>query len=404
MFTSGHLLAAEGYDSESDADWHYQPQIKEGRTRRVEKPEPAILFCRGYHFFEDKFSVDARLRGLSSTEVSSIFASACYEHLKLDYREAEPFNVVSIPRLLPSIKKEIREKALEFVSRGYKKEMQKLKQGKPVTFDGHIFENAYVAMHYLYVKSYTRFIEELRKRPEEREEILRDFSATANMIISVAEKPEHAIKYAYGVKIEGKVLRPHFDTTGKPSNPYLGKLQLILAPHRDLESLGIFRVLEAYAKDQMPVNCRIKHEVEADFPASISKDYVVAQMVIRVPNFVYPWKNSHLQKYGLTRSTYDSIRDRILATRGDYALQEGIYEDLVQHLINNNYSRTPRETNLTNQALRLAVDESLVRGYSLKYLDFNRIPSDQIVTIEQANELRKVAQPPVITRTMDKES
>ncbi len=390
----GYLWAADGYDSESEADWSYQPKIREGRAQRTTNPEPAVLFCRGYHFFEDKFSADDRVKNLSSEGITAIFASACYEHLKLDYTEAKISNLKDrTHRLSGVIKTEIREKALEFVSRRYRQEMHKLKQGKSVTFDGHIFDNTYVALHYLYVKSYTRFVEELKKRPEEREEILRDFSATANMIVSVAEKPEHAIRYAYGVKIEGQVLRPHFDITGKPSNPYLGKLQLILVPYKDLENLGIFRVLEAYAKDQMPVNCRIKHEIEADFPAGISKDYVVAQMVMRVPNFAHPWKSHHLQKYGLVESKYDDLRKKILGTQGDYTLQETIYEDLVQHLIDNHYSKSPRDTNLVNQALRIAADESLARGYTLKYLDFNRLPSDQVVTIEQANDLRKLAKP-----------
>lgn len=182
------------------------------------------------------------------------------------------------------------------------------------------------------------------------------------------------------------------DNQGKPKSPYIGKVYTLLVPHEDLEGLGLFRVLEAYARNEMPVNCRIIFECEAGFAGGVPGQYVVKEHIIRVPNFKHQWKKTHEIKYGLTKTIYNNLRRKILATKGVAADQEPIYEELIQQMINRKYRQVQNDQTLVNQLLFIARNEAWIRGGDMKFLDFRRLPTITAPTVENAKEQRRKIQ------------
>ena len=358
---SGSMLVQpkyeDGYDSEEEDDWKYSPK-EYPRTNR-QHDEAYVPFFRGVHCFNDKFPEEERLRFLNDQQVGEgVFSTAAFDVLQLEYTEPkQSTQMISHQRFSADMTRAIRQKALEMQSKKIRKQVNKFKEGDSVVVDGISFKNPEVGLYYLYVKSYARFLQQLRDRTF-LPEALSEFIAVANPIASATEIPDHAIRYAAGLKIAGNVLRPEFDSQGKPSHPYLGKVYVILVPYQDLEEIGLFRVLEAYATNQMPLNCRIINECEAGFAGGISGKYIVSEHVIRVPNFKHEWKKIHEVKYGLTKTIYNNLRKEVLATNGNVLSQEPVYEKLMQQITNRKYRQIPNDRTLSNQLLDIARNEA----------------------------------------------
>lgn len=387
----GTLIVApkyeEGYDSEEEDDWKYSPK-EYPRTGR-HKDHVLVPFFRGVHCFKDKFPEQERVKFLNDEQVGEgVFSTASFDILQLEYTEPKPSTQLVQYRQFPTeMKRAIRQKALEIQSKNIRRQVNKLKEGNSVIVDGIRFKNAKIGLHYLYVKSYTRFLQQLRDRTL-LPEALKEFIAVANPIASAAELPDHAIRYAAGLKISGNVLRPKFDAQGKPKNPYLGKVYVILIPYEDIEESGLFRILEAYAMNEMPVNCRIINECEASFAGGISGKYIVNEHVIRVPNFMHEWKKNHEIKYGLTKTIYNNLRKEILATKGKVSRQEDVYEKLMQQIINRKYRQIPNDRTLSNQLLDIARNEAWLRDANLQFLDFRRLPTPTLPSVTEAKRIR----------------
>ncbi len=377
----------DGYDSEDEENW--KPSQKEYSRTQRKNDEVLVPFFRGVHCFRNYFPGEEKSRFLNDQQVGEgVFSTASFDILQLEYTEQSPSTqLVKYRRFSNEMKRAIRQKALEIQSNNIRKQVNKLKEGAPVIVDGIRFKNPQVGLYYLYVKSYARFLERLKNHTLLPEEALKEFIAVANTIASAAELPDHAIRYAAGLKIEGNVLRPEFDAQGKPKNPYLGKVYVILVPYQDIERVGLFRVLEAYATNEMPVNCRIINECEADFAGGIPGRYVVSEQIIRVPNFKHEWKRKHEVKYGLTKRMYDNLRKEIIATKGNVLNQEPVYEKLIQQIINHKYRQQPNDRTLSNQLLEIARNEAWLRGANLQFLDFRRLPTSTRPTVEKAKSI-----------------
>ena len=349
------LKYEDGYDSEEEKTWEYAPKQYPPSTNVTQDPI-AIPFFRGVHLFKDKFSsMSDRVKFLQTSQVGSpVFSSAPFKMLGLNYWDQNHSTIDFLTQAAKTVKSRIKE----------------LKEKPPMQIRSKTVD-PHTAFHYQYVNSYSKFISNLGEFSK-----LFDgkFEFLGNPLVSVAETPDHPLLYAFGVKIdESNALRPCFDKDGKPKNPYLGKIYIMLFPLKKTREDKIFRVVEAAANGEMPVNHRIKHEIEAAVPGMIGGKYVIYEQVVRVPNFKHQWDPKHERKYGLRKRVYNSIKKGITDTKGDYQAQECVYKNLIHHIIHNHYN--PTDTCWAKQLHQLAQQEASKQGFQAKHLDLHRLPA-----------------------------
>ncbi|ACE06604.1 hypothetical protein Aasi_1290 [Candidatus Amoebophilus asiaticus 5a2] len=351
----------EGYDSEEEETWQYLSDECE-KTEEGKAAPVLIPFFRGVHLFKDRFSSPERMRFLQLRQTGiPIFSSASFKMLKIGYGDQDSHT-----------------QDLILEAKKVKRKVAKLKEKTEVVVKDKTFD-AYTGFHYLYVNSYTAFIANLGQFSSI---IFKNFRFLENPLVSVAELPNHPLLYAFGLKIDKiKALRPCFDLSGKPLHPYLGKIYTMLVPLSKTREDKVFRMVEAATKKEMPVDYRIKYEIEAAFPGWIRGEYVVYERIVRVPNFKHSWTQQHLLKYGLTKTVYNNLRKNILATKGDYGKQETIYEDLVHKIVNKN-------TNYcwSSQLRQIAIQEAQKRQARSRFLDLNRLATTKPLAVNKTEE------------------
>lgn len=350
LVTKNPLLYDEDYDSEEDENWEYSiPQ-----TPPAEEDIDSVLipFFRGIHLFPEKFpSSEDRARFLCQSEVETpVFSTSPFKILGLNFGKQSPD----------------KEQELICKAKEVKKKIKELKGKLPIKIKDKSYD-PYTALHYSYVNSYTDFISNLEGFCSK---VFQDFQFKGNPLVSVSETPNHPLRYAFGLKIDEKnALKPCFDEKGKPRNPYLGKIYVMLVPLYKTREDKVFRMMEASAKDQMKVNYRIKFEREAAFPGLIPGKYVVYERIVRVPNFKHEWSEKHARKYGLTKKIYSNTKKNILATKGDRTKQEGLYKKLVEDIVKET------KNNWSSQLTQIAKREALKRKAHIRHLDLYRLAS-----------------------------
>jgi ankyrin repeat protein len=212
--------------------------------------------------------------------------------------------------------------------------------------ESYLFPNALLALQDLYTKAYDKFhdfLEAASKKLIDDEvpvDTLEDAICLSmgeyNPLVSTADVPDHALRYAYGEKYydghKEQRLRPRWRRNGRAERPYSGKVYISL--HDPLELLvKAHHVVSLNNKGYLNIDIQKGAEKETSFFAYIPEGKVVSQHVAKFPSFHGDYKEIYLEKYGLTKELYDQFKQKITAYAPHTPKAKHFKDILTQHLI-----------------------------------------------------------------------
>ncbi|WP_010298256.1 tetratricopeptide repeat protein [Candidatus Odyssella thessalonicensis] len=139
-----------------------------------------------------------------------------------------------------------------------------------------------------------------------------------NCFVSFSQGPEHALKYALGLKyMVGEFLRPNYNAQGVPENEYLGKLYIALLKKQDFYALTPTSVLDLHAQRKLKIKVNqddILAEAEVSFLGYLGQEYVSCAVAIQVPSFNNGYTAEYEERYGLNQTSFlyfKNLKERI---------------------------------------------------------------------------------------------
>jgi|GEM_PF-6466011 len=135
-------------------------------------------------------------------------------------------------------------------------------------------------------------------------------------LVSTADNPRHALKYAYGMKFYGghyhERLKPGWDTEGRARRPYIGKVYTSLHTLEEYleDSPNHVPSMNLFAK--IIVGDMVAEEREATFPAYIPGARTIIEHIAKIPSFRGKkpgdgHRQAHLYKYGIDLDMFGEL-------------------------------------------------------------------------------------------------
>ena len=189
-----------------------------------------------------------------------------------------------------------------------------MQHSDPVCYDNFAYVSLFHLMQYWYSANYSAFPEriaaDLQKAGNSFFKLFLDSSERP--LLSTADIPYHALKYAYGLKLyEGyQTLRlsPRWRADGQAERPYSGKVYVSLHPLSDYTDFNPSHVTSMFKKGLLKLTSIISAERETSFLGFLHKDRVAIQYVAKYPSFKGKYKSVYEYKYGVNKVLYEKIK------------------------------------------------------------------------------------------------
>ncbi|MDP3268880.1 MAG: hypothetical protein Q8M40_07505, partial [Legionella sp.] len=152
---------------------------------------------------------------------------------------------------------------------------------------------------------------------------------------STSDVPNHALKYAFGVKLyknhKEERLRPRWRSNLKAERPYSGKVYLSLHPLTDYEEHKPSHLTSLFKQGKVNLANVIVAERETSFMGYMPAEHVVYHFKAKYPSFQGKYKTIFHHKYGIDESMYQALqkvfeefaphsieRKNVIKSLGDY--------------------------------------------------------------------------------------
>jgi hypothetical protein len=391
-------LGLSKVSSEDDATKDTKKEILDSKTAPV-----VVHHFRGEHFYPSHFNRKERkqARNLITLQQNhvvprlSLFSNAANELAAVGWKTKAKLD--DIDKLKIYIQK--RDAKITKASLQVKTSIQVLKGSEQVTpcfsdtFSRAVYASRYLEFVQRYVNSYTSFKQEMEKsadikingRNSEKTKLkwntLKDLGFISYPFVSTSEEAHWALEYAFSLvnydkttthkPREGGVvpLSPCYQVDGHPRFPYLGIVYATMHSPEELESASD-RIIDLFVDDLIDIKCsspgghgkggyvRARERV---FIGGIDGKNISIAVVVRLPNFFYPYRSFYADKYGMQESIYNKFKQNIAkygATGSDKKMRnEGAFNrtimQVMQHVINF------KEQQLEDFAKNIAADKGL---------------------------------------------
>ena len=135
---------------------------------------------------------------------------------------------------------------------------------------------------------------------------------TGRPLLSTADVPYHALKYAYGTKFykghQHERLRPRWRKDGRAERPYSGKVYVSLHPLDDYTEYNPSHITSWFRQGLAKLSNLISSERETSFLGFMRKKRIVIQHKAKYPSFKGAYKERYEVKYGIDKSMYEKLQ------------------------------------------------------------------------------------------------
>lgn len=106
---------------------------------------------------------------------------------------------------------------------------------------------------------------------------LPDLNSSKSIFVSTSDFPQHALKYAYGLKKlpNFNAIKQEYQEDGTPKHPVVGLVYTYLHTAKELEDSNANHVQSLHESGHVDIHPHIIHENETSFPVKISKQHIV---------------------------------------------------------------------------------------------------------------------------------
>lgn len=210
----------------------------------------------------------------------------------------------------PKFSTELGKKAVEVMTL-----LLYMQHSNPVSWDGSVYASLFHLLQYWYSANYDALPGRLEADAKKTNPDMKPYLVNSQRpLLSTADIPYHALKYAYGIKLyeghEHERLDPHWRKGGRAERPYSGKVYVSLHTLTDYTKLNPSHVTSMFKQGLLKLNTLISPERETSFLGSIPKDRVVYQHVAKYPSFKGPYKAIYESKYGIHKEMYEKLKQK----------------------------------------------------------------------------------------------
>lgn len=233
----------------------------------------------------------------------------------------------------------------------------------PTSMAKTIFETARDLVQNRYSNSMAGFLNDLKQNPGNNEVLKAMQSLGFKQVpyLSTSDKPEHALKYAFGQKsteiLRKWRLRPRFTQAGVPKRPYPGKLNIFLFSASEYHKHDFNHVFSMNAGDRTRVGARIVSEREASTAGGIYQPCNFYEETLQVPSLSSKWTPEIEAAYGLTQRKYTEYQQELAKTTPGTAERKLVKNKIIDTVISHK----------EKQLLEIAHKEAIKRGGYLVY-------------------------------------
>lgn len=190
----------------------------------------------------------------------------------------------------------------------------KMQESNPCSFKGYAYQNLFLLLQKQYSADYDGFPGWLDTELKKENNILAEYLDNKERpLFSTSDVPNHALKYAYGVKLyEGhkdERLRPRWRDNLRAERPYSGKVYLSLHPLTDYEQHKPSHLTSLFKKGLVSLGNVIIAERETSFLAYMPEDRIAYHFKAKYPSFQGPYKTIFHHKYGISKEMYAALQN-----------------------------------------------------------------------------------------------
>ena len=188
-----------------------------------------------------------------------------------------------------------------------------MQHSEAVSYKGFAYVSLFHLLQYWYSANYDSLPKKLQADLSKEDSLFRPFLLNSHRpLLSTADIPYHALKYAYGTKLykgyEDQRLFPRWRGDGRAERPYSGKIYVSLHPLNDYTERNPSHVTSMYKKGLLKLSNIISSERETSFLGSMPADRVVFQHTAKYPSFRGEYKTVYEDKYGISQPMYNKLQ------------------------------------------------------------------------------------------------
>jgi len=269
------------------------------------------------------------------------------------------------------------------------KQMLTLRASGPIAYNGSYYLSVLDLLQELYTGDYKEFHALLQGIVDGKNEHIKFLENSAfnkhNPFLSTGDTPQHALKYAYGLKAYGGrdeeeklknerlLLKARWRASGKAERPYVGKVYVSLHPVQD--HIGYNKpnhIPTLFNAGRIKMGNVIVQEKEASFLGYLPKGKLIAQHKAKYPSFKQKYKKIYEHKYGIDKEFFSDIRKAFLKY-GPHTSERKSLETLLGQ-----YLCAYQEVRLVEEARIKAKEQGAVLVYKDSKGQFQLMPSSAI--------------------------
>ncbi len=197
------------------------------------------------------------------------------------------------------------------------KQLLRMQHSQPVVYNGYTYASLFHLLQNWYSADYAGIVDKLAKDLEQGEKSLFKpyLSNHSRPLLSTADIPYHALKYAYGIKLykgyKDERLRPRWRKNGRAERPHSGKVYVSLHPLSDYTEYNPSHITSWFRSGLAKLSSLISSERETSFLGFLRGKRVVIQHKAKYPSFKIDGKYKKIfeVKYGINEAMFEKLKD-----------------------------------------------------------------------------------------------
>ena len=288
------------------ADLPQQPKIQK-------PPEPYVAAYRGIHYLSDRWGSQEKRSHYQRCDINKTY----FCEAALMSSGSNFYQQTNSASKLESANTEA-ERLQDLFENVFQKTGPCLADTVRPCEKPYFFNNFADFLQHSYSNGINEHLEAIAVALKERNHWLQEkFKTYFNYAISMGERPNHSLRYAWGLKeYYHDSLEPLYDKKGGLERMHAGKLHIFLFKASELiDQPNVHRVTLSTYEGKLPVDHYVAPEVELTFIGKVDGAHAVYELPLRFPSFNKNYKTVYEVKYGLDQDTYELFRSKICETQ-----------------------------------------------------------------------------------------